>query len=114
MITKSSIAGMPILEVDKAKLVIVLKRGRGKGFSGLENPLFSKPNCESASTATQRIRITLAWRKRFTERRGTYRRIGVLAYRRGETCRRLGAQGRKRVSTGKYSVNSKTLGIRAT
>jgi NAD(P) transhydrogenase subunit beta len=43
---KSPIAGMPILEVDKAKLVIVLKRGRGKGFSGLENPLFSKPNCE--------------------------------------------------------------------
>jgi NAD(P) transhydrogenase subunit beta len=43
---KSPIAGMPILEVDKAKSVIVLKRGRGKGFSGLENPLFSKQNCE--------------------------------------------------------------------
>ena len=43
---KSPIAGMPILEVDKAKLVIVLKRGRGKGFSGLENPLFTKPSCE--------------------------------------------------------------------
>jgi H+-translocating NAD(P) transhydrogenase subunit beta len=43
---KSPIAGMPILEVDKAKLVVVLKRGRGKGFSGLENPLFYMPNCE--------------------------------------------------------------------
>ena len=42
---KSPIAGMPILEVDKAKSIIVLKRGRGKGFSGLENPLFFKPNC---------------------------------------------------------------------
>src|SRR5262252_3527261 len=42
---KSPIAGMPILEVDRAKSVIVLKRGRGKGFSGLENPLFFKPNC---------------------------------------------------------------------
>jgi H+-translocating NAD(P) transhydrogenase subunit beta len=42
----SPIAGMPILEVDKAKLVVVLKRGRGKGFSGLENPLFYKANCE--------------------------------------------------------------------
>ena len=42
----SPIAGMPILEVDRAKLVVVLKRGRGKGFSGLENPLFSKANCE--------------------------------------------------------------------
>jgi NAD(P) transhydrogenase subunit beta len=39
---KSAIAGMPIIEVDRAKSVIVLKRGRGKGFSGLENPLFFK------------------------------------------------------------------------
>ncbi len=40
---KSLIAGMPILEVDRAKSVIVLKRGQGRGFSGLENPLFFKP-----------------------------------------------------------------------
>ena len=38
----SPIAGMPILEVDRAKSVIVLKRGQGRGFSGLENPLFYK------------------------------------------------------------------------
>jgi len=38
----SPIAGMPILEVDRAKSVVVLKRGQGKGFSGLENPLFLK------------------------------------------------------------------------
>ena len=41
---KSPIAGMPIIEVDKAKSVVVLKRGKGKGFSGLENPLFFKSN----------------------------------------------------------------------
>jgi NAD(P) transhydrogenase subunit beta len=40
---QSPIAGMPILEVDHAKSVVVLKRGQGKGFSGLENPLFFKP-----------------------------------------------------------------------
>src|ERR1041384_1437074 len=40
---KSLIAGMPIIEVDKAKSVVVLKRGKGKGRSGLENPLFFKP-----------------------------------------------------------------------
>lgn len=40
---ESPIAGMPILEVDRAKSVVVLKRGQGKGFSGLENPLFFKP-----------------------------------------------------------------------
>ena len=44
--SSSPIAGMPILEVDRAKSVVVLKRGSGKGFSGLENPLFTKPNCE--------------------------------------------------------------------
>jgi H+-translocating NAD(P) transhydrogenase subunit beta len=43
---RSLIAGMPILEVDRAKSVIVLKRGQGRGFSGLENPLFFK-NCTS-------------------------------------------------------------------
>ena len=41
---QSPIAGMPILEVDRSKSVIVLKRGKGKGFSGIENPLFFKPN----------------------------------------------------------------------
>jgi NAD(P) transhydrogenase subunit beta len=41
---KSPIAGMPILEVDRAHSVIVLKRGKGKGFAGIENPLFFKPN----------------------------------------------------------------------
>jgi NAD(P) transhydrogenase subunit beta len=40
---KSPIAGMPIIEVDRARSVVVLKRGKGKGFSGLENPLFFKP-----------------------------------------------------------------------
>jgi NAD(P) transhydrogenase subunit beta len=32
---KSLIAGMPIIEVDKAKSLVVLKCGKGKGFSGL-------------------------------------------------------------------------------
>jgi NAD(P) transhydrogenase subunit beta len=40
----SPIAGMPILEVDRSRSVIVLKRGKGRGFSGLENPLFFKEN----------------------------------------------------------------------
>ncbi|HYN65161.1 MAG TPA: NAD(P)(+) transhydrogenase (Re/Si-specific) subunit beta [Candidatus Limnocylindrales bacterium] len=37
----SPISGMPILNVDQAKNIIVLKRGRGTGFAGIPNPLFS-------------------------------------------------------------------------
>ena len=37
----SPISGMPILNVDQAQNIIVLKRGRGAGFAGIPNPLFS-------------------------------------------------------------------------
>jgi H+-translocating NAD(P) transhydrogenase subunit beta len=39
----SPIFGMPILKVEDAKSVLVLKRGKGKGFSGVENDLFVDP-----------------------------------------------------------------------
>jgi NAD(P) transhydrogenase subunit beta len=40
----SPIAGMPVLEVWKARQVIISKRGQGRGYSGIENPLFFKDN----------------------------------------------------------------------
>jgi H+-translocating NAD(P) transhydrogenase subunit beta len=40
----SPIAGMPVLEVWKARQVFVSKRGQGTGYSGIENPLFYKDN----------------------------------------------------------------------
>jgi NAD(P) transhydrogenase subunit beta len=40
----SPLYGMPILDVEQAKNVIVLKRGQGKGFAGIENDLFYRDN----------------------------------------------------------------------
>jgi NAD(P) transhydrogenase subunit beta len=40
----SPLFGMPILDVDQAKNIIVLKRGQGRGFAGIENELFYKDN----------------------------------------------------------------------
>jgi H+-translocating NAD(P) transhydrogenase subunit beta len=41
----SPLEGMPILDVEQAKNVIVNKRGQGKGFAGIENDLFYRDNC---------------------------------------------------------------------
>jgi NAD(P) transhydrogenase subunit beta len=41
----SPIYGMPILNADKAKSVLVLKRSMAPGFAGIENELFTMPNC---------------------------------------------------------------------
>tara|TARA_Y100001001_G_scaffold25435_1_gene21367 strand:- start:377 stop:874 length:498 start_codon:yes stop_codon:yes gene_type:complete len=40
----SPIAGMPILEVDKARTVVVIKRSLSPGFAGIPNPLFAAEN----------------------------------------------------------------------
>jgi NAD(P) transhydrogenase subunit beta len=42
---QSPIAGMPILDVDKAKIVVVIKRSLSPGFAGIPNPLFAADNC---------------------------------------------------------------------
>jgi NAD(P) transhydrogenase subunit beta len=39
----SPIFGMPILDADRAKSIIVMKRGKGAGFAGIENNLFFDP-----------------------------------------------------------------------
>ena len=40
----SPIAGMPILNVDKARTVVVIKRSLSPGFAGIPNPLFAADN----------------------------------------------------------------------
>jgi H+-translocating NAD(P) transhydrogenase subunit beta len=44
-VTSSPIYGMPILDVDKAANVVVLKRSMRSGFAGIANPLYELPNC---------------------------------------------------------------------
>ena len=40
----SPIAGMPIIDVDKARTVVVVKRSLSPGFAGIPNPLFAGDN----------------------------------------------------------------------
>jgi NAD(P) transhydrogenase subunit beta len=42
--TKSPIAGMPILDVDRSRTVVVIKRSLSPGFAGIPNPLFAADN----------------------------------------------------------------------
>ena len=42
----TAVSGMPILDVDKAQHVVVLKRGTGKGYAGIENELYFNPNTQ--------------------------------------------------------------------
>lgn len=51
----SPIHGMPILNVDQAKNVIVIKRGQGTGFSGIENRLFVADNTRMLYGDAQKV-----------------------------------------------------------
>jgi H+-translocating NAD(P) transhydrogenase subunit beta len=55
----SPIYGMPILDVDKAHNVVVIKRSLATGFAGVDNPLFYDPKTtmlfDDAKTALERL-----------------------------------------------------------
>jgi len=51
----SPIYGMPILNADRAHLVIVIKRGQGAGYSGIENALFYAENTRMLYGSAQQV-----------------------------------------------------------
>jgi NAD(P) transhydrogenase subunit beta len=55
----SPIYGMPILNADKAKQVYVIKRGQGKGYSGVVNGLFYEPNCNMVYGDAQAVLVKM-------------------------------------------------------
>jgi NAD(P) transhydrogenase subunit beta len=55
----SPIYGMPILNADKAKKVYVVKRGEGKGYSGIQNQLFYDPNCNMVFGDAQAVLVEM-------------------------------------------------------
>ena len=60
---ESAIAGMPVIEVWRAKHVVVNKRSVASGYAGVENPLFFKPNTDmllgSAKEVLEKVRNAL-------------------------------------------------------
>jgi NAD(P) transhydrogenase subunit beta len=55
----SPIYGMPILNVDQARQVYVIKRGQGKGYSGVENELFFADNTSMVYGDAQKVMVAM-------------------------------------------------------
>lgn len=55
----SPIYGMPILNVDESRNVLVIKRGKGAGFSGIENALFFLDNTHMVYGDAQKVAAAL-------------------------------------------------------
>ena len=80
----SPIYGMPILDVDQAQTVVVLKRSMSPGFAGIDNPLFLDPKTVDALRRRQGV-----------GREADRRRQGPLAGARGPALHSAARRGRR-------------------
>jgi len=56
----SPIAGMPIIDVDKCRTVVIIKRSLSPGFANIPNPLFAAPNALMLYADGQKALIDIA------------------------------------------------------
>jgi NAD(P) transhydrogenase subunit beta len=56
----NAVSGMPILDVDKAKSVVVIKRSMGHGYAGVDNELYTDPKTGMLFSDAKRALATLA------------------------------------------------------
>ena len=81
----TAISGMPILDVDQAKSIIVIKRSMGHGYAGIDNELYTDPKTSMyfADAKTALAELTSAV-KAYNETVGSYEARVVPAARRFE------------------------------
>ena len=75
----SPIYGMPILDVDQAKSIIVIKRSMGRGYAGIDNELYTDPKTGMLFADAKAGLEGLTPGRQGAVTRGAGRRVGATA-----------------------------------
>ena len=105
---RSPIYGMPILNVDQAQNVVVLKRSMRPGFAGIDNPLFIDPNTQMLfGDAHESVVKLVAPSRRFERRPRLYARATSRRRYRRNARSRPSATRSSRYARGEWSMPPK-------